>query len=159
MLINRLYEFGKGLAVWDQKFRLKLNENFGRCLVGAKGGPGIKVEIQKGEALISLDDAELAAEDEDAIPPAPSMYPVRVQKDGGADGGTASVATWTYTLRDASSFATIITSATQNMPRPYGAMTYQPGSTGFGVAFLLGGTVFLWNAGEVPTIVVCGTAA
>lgn len=87
MLINRLYEFGKGLAFWDQRFRLKLNENFSRTIVGAKGGPGIKVEVQKGEILISRDELEPEDAEEDPIQADPPAQGVVVKLVGTVAGG------------------------------------------------------------------------
>lgn len=84
-----------------------------------------------------------------------NLFPVLVEKDGGSDGSASAAATWTYTIRDIGGTTTIATAKGQTRPRPYGMMTYQSGSNGYGIAFRSGTNTLLWDAGEVPTIVSC----
>lgn len=87
---------------------------------------------------------------------ASGLFAVRVEQTGGSDGNSTTAASWTYTVRDVSSTVTLGTVVAVARPRPNGLMTYQSGSTGFGVAFYDDdGTLKLWDAGEVPTTGAC----
>jgi len=87
---------------------------------------------------------------------ASGLFAVRVEWTGGSDGNSTTAASWTYTVRDVSGTATLGTVVGVERPRPNGKMTYQSGSTGFGVAFYDDdGTLRLWDAGEVPTTGAC----
>lgn len=110
-------------------------------------------------AGVGVDDQPYGVIIRALIPPAAKngYYPCRVQQDGGSDGGSASVASWTYTVRDYFSYQTLIVNAPQVKNRPFGKMTYGTGSQTVGVAFFGTATVELWDANEVPTVKVCGT--
>ena len=83
-----------------------------------------------------------------------SMFPVLVEKTGGSNGVGTTRATWTYTMRDVSSFATMGASTTLSpqKPRDPGPLTYQSGTSGYGVAFYSGSNTLLWDAGESLTL-------
>jgi hypothetical protein len=86
------------------------------------------------------------------------FFPVTVTKDGGADGDSATAATWTYTIKSLAG-ATLGTGMLQQKPVPFGKRTYQAGSTGIGVAFYAAdGTAKLWDAGEIETVGACTPA-
>ena len=86
------------------------------------------------------------------------VFPVTVEKTGGADGTQTTPATWSYTVRckgwDGTA-ATLGTGVSLARPRPNGKMTFQAGSAGFGEAFYDGVTLKLWDAGEVMNLGVC----
>lgn len=96
-------------------------------------------------------------------PPLRGLFPVKVERAGtGNTNGTSSTpANYTYTVRriewtgsGTSADYELGTNVPQTRPRPNGPVTYQAGSTGYGVAFYDGGTLKLWDAGEIPQTVV-----
>lgn len=83
------------------------------------------------------------------------MFPVQVQKVGGSNGTNSAAATYTYTVLDLNGVS-IGTPIGQTRPRPIGAVTFQAGATGYGVAFYAAdGTLKLWDAGEIPQVEAC----
>jgi hypothetical protein len=84
--------------------------------------------------------------------------PVRVEKDGGSNGTATSAASYTYTVRDFASGNTLATNAAQVHPRAYGAVDYQAGTNGVGLAYQSGTSVALYLAGEVPQTGPCSEA-
>jgi hypothetical protein len=88
--------------------------------------------------------------------PGPVLFPVRISKDGGADGTQTAPATWTYTV---TSIDGVITWGTQQplaRPRPNGSMLPQTASPAFALAFQdAGGILRLWDAGEVQNTTAC----
>lgn len=88
------------------------------------------------------------------VAPPPGLFPVKVTKDGGSDGTSSAAASWTYTVKTLAG-STLGTGVAVTRPRPNGKMTYQSGSSGYGLAFYDGTTLKLWDAGEVPTSGAC----
>lgn len=90
---------------------------------------------------------------------APSgAFPVQVEKTGGSNGTATTPASYTYTVRDLQG-NTLGTAVPVTRPRPNGEMTYQAGSSGYGLAFYAsdGSTLILWDAGEIEsTEPACG---
>ena len=87
-----------------------------------------------------------------------NVFFVLVQQSGGTDGSATAPASWTYNVYDLADtgFTTPLTASplAQQRARPYGSM--QTGKK-FGVCFYDGsGNFSLWDAGEVPNMVVCG---
>jgi hypothetical protein len=77
------------------------------------------------------------------------IFPVTVEKTGGSDGTKTSAASWTYTVKDLSG-TELGTGVSVARPRPYGTVTFQASTTGYGLAFYDNGTLKLWDAGEKP---------
>ncbi len=78
-----------------------------------------------------------------------SVFPVRVEVDGGADGDGTTAASWTYTVTSLPGDE-LGTGVPVTRPRPNGSMvTYASPGGGYGTAFYDGGTLVLWDAGEV----------
>jgi hypothetical protein len=84
------------------------------------------------------------------------MFPVWVVKDGGSDGNSTTVASYTYTVKTADQAITLGSTVAVTRPRPYGKVTYYA-SGGYGLAFFDGTTLKLWDAGEIPTVGVCSS--
>jgi hypothetical protein len=84
-----------------------------------------------------------------------AAFAVTVEKTGGSNGNATTAASWTYTVRNLAGDLTLGTVVALAHPRPKGLMTFQTGSTGYGLAFYDGATLKLWDAGEVPTKGVC----
>jgi hypothetical protein len=87
-------------------------------------------------------------------------FPVKVQQTGGSQGTGTTPASYTYTVRTlawngTSGGETLGTGVAQSRPRPNGRVTFQAGSTGYGVAFYDGSTLRLWDAGEIPITNEC----
>lgn len=81
------------------------------------------------------------------------LFPVKVEKTGGANGTNTTAATYTYTVRSiawngTNGGTTLGTGVAVSRPRMNGAVTFQSGSTGYGIAFMDGNTLVLWDAGE-----------
>jgi formylglycine-generating enzyme required for sulfatase activity len=81
------------------------------------------------------------------------LFPVKVQQTGGSNGTNTTAATYTYTVRSiawngSTGGSTLGTGVAVTRPRMNGAVTVQSGSTGYGVAFMDGSTLVLWDAGE-----------
>jgi hypothetical protein len=83
------------------------------------------------------------------------MFPVYVEKDGGSNGNASAAASYTYTVRDFDSFEVLASNVAQVHPRAYGAVDYQAGTNGVGVAYQSGTSVALYLAGEVPQVSTC----
>jgi hypothetical protein len=90
-----------------------------------------------------------------SVPVTVPTFPVRVEKDGGSNGTATSVASYTYTVRDFASGLTLATNAAQVHPRAYGAVDFQAGTNGVGIAYQSGTSVALYLAGEVPQVSTC----
>lgn len=81
------------------------------------------------------------------------LFPVKVEKTGGTNGTNTTAASYTYTVRSigwngTDGGTTLGTGVAVSRPRMNGAVTFQAGSTGYGVAFMDGSTLVLWDAGE-----------
>lgn len=87
------------------------------------------------------------------------VFPVKVEKTGGADGGVSSPASWTYTVRrvewtgsGTSANFELGTAVAVYKTRPSGQMQYPTGDQHFGLAFWDSSTtpptIILWDAGE-----------
>lgn len=93
--------------------------------------------------------------------PLVGIFPVQVEKTGGADGTKTTKATWTYTVKTLGG-ASLGTGVAVTRPRPNGKMVFQPGTfaggnAGYGTGFFAadGTTFILWDAGEVYTTGSC----
>lgn len=81
-----------------------------------------------------------------AIPSA-GLFPVKIENDGGSQGTSTTAATWTYKIKTLN--ADLIQSGVGlSRPRPLGTATVQ-GVNAYGVAFYAGGSIILWDAGEI----------
>ena len=88
--------------------------------------------------------------------PGPVLFPVRINKDGGADGTQSSPATWTYTVTSIDGLITWGTQQPLARPRPNGSMLPQTGSPAFALAFVdAAGILRLWDAGEIQNTTAC----
>ena len=86
----------------------------------------------------------------------PIIFPVRVSKDGGADGTASSPASWTYTVQSLDGATTLDAGVALARPRPNGSMLTQNASPAFGLAFFDSTAALrLWDAGEVPATTAC----
>ena len=86
----------------------------------------------------------------------PVFFPVRISNDGGADGTQTAPASWTYTVNTIDGLTSCGTFIPLARPRPNGSMLVQTASPAFGSAFVdAGGTLRLWDAGEVPNTTAC----
>lgn len=119
-----------------------------------------KVDTLRGDGVTNTRDAISICNpvrkptDGQRSPGIAGLFPVKVQKDGGSDGSASTAASWTYTVRDLGG-NTLGTTIAVVCPRPNGKMTYQSGSSGYGLAFYDGGTLKLWSAGETETTGAC----
>lgn len=88
--------------------------------------------------------------------PGPVLFPVRISKDGGADGTQSAPATWTYTVTSIDGLITWGTQQPLARPRPNGSMLPQTASPAFAMAFVdATGMLRLWDAGEVQNTTAC----
>jgi hypothetical protein len=79
-----------------------------------------------------------------------SLFPVAVTKDGGLDSTSATTyADWTYTVKSLDGSVTLGTTIGLARPRPYGSMNF---GTTYGIAFYVGTTLKLWDAGETENL-------
>lgn len=82
------------------------------------------------------------------------FFPVTVQQSGGSNGTVSTPASYTYDVTSLTG-AALGSAVPLARPRPNGAVIYQSGSAGYGVAFYDGLTLKLWDAGEVPDTDAC----
>jgi hypothetical protein len=80
-------------------------------------------------------------------------FPVKIAKDGGAQGTQSAAATWTYTVKTLAG-DTIKATVPLARPRPVGTATVQADDS-FGLAFYAGGDIKLWDAGEIYGAAPC----
>jgi hypothetical protein len=86
----------------------------------------------------------------------PILFPVRITKDGGADGTQSTPATWTYTVMSIDGVNAWGTQVPIARPRPNGSMIPQTATPAFGLAFVdASGIPRLWDAGEVQNTTAC----
>jgi hypothetical protein len=95
-----------------------------------------------------------------SAPSAAGLFPVKVQQTGGSNGTNTTAATYTYTVRSiawngSTGGSTLGTGVAVSKPRENGEVTLQSGSTGYGVAFMDGSTLRLWDAGEKMVTAGC----
>jgi hypothetical protein len=91
------------------------------------------------------------------------LFLVKVEKTGGANATSPSTkATWSYTVRTVdwtgsgtSADYELATATMPSKPRPFGPMTFQTGSQGYGVGQFIEGSFLLWDAGEVEEVEAC----
>ncbi len=83
------------------------------------------------------------------------LFPVQIEKDGGADGTPTAPATWTYTVRTLDGSQTLGTLVSVGRPRPNGSRIVQTASPAYGTAFYSSGSLLLWDAGEIAATTAC----
>jgi hypothetical protein len=85
--------------------------------------------------------------------PRTGTFPVKIAKDGGAQGTQTAAATWTYTVKTLAG-DTIKATVPLTRPRPVGTATVQADDS-YGLAFYAGGDIKLWDAGEIYGAAPC----